>query len=75
MQSFFNEEGVNDVNNHAISETMDGVPYNLLGMKEPDYVLRTMATGGPLSVLESCKETVQKWMENGVEVVRWFRYA
>jgi hypothetical protein len=75
MQSFFDEDGVNVGDNHAISGTMDGVPYNLWGMKEPDYVMRMMATGEPMSALESCKETVRKWMENGVEVVRRFRYA
>ena len=75
MQRFFNEEGVNVGDNHAISGTMDGVPYNLWGMKEPDYVMRMMATGGPLSALESCKETVRKWVEAGVEVVHRFRYA
>ena len=76
MQHFFDEEGVNVGNNHAISGTMDGVPYNLWGMKEPDYVMRMMATGGPMSVIETCKETVRKcWMDNGVEVVRRFKYA
>ena len=52
-----------------------GVPYNLWGMKEPDYVMRMMATGGPMLVIETCKETVRKWMEDGVEVVRRFKYA
>jgi len=49
MQRFFDEEGVNVGDNHAISGTIDGVPYNLSGMKELDYVMRMMATGGPLS--------------------------
>jgi hypothetical protein len=37
---------------------MDGVTYNLWGMKEPDYVMRMMATGGPLVVYETCKEAL-----------------
>ena len=53
----------------------EGVPYNLWGMKEPNYVMRMMATVGPMSVIETCKETVRKWMEDGVEVVRRFKYA
>jgi hypothetical protein len=28
--------------------TQDNVPYFIWGMKEPDYVMRMMATGGPL---------------------------
>jgi len=75
MQHFFDEEGVNVGDNHAILGTMDGVPYNLWGMKEPNYDMRMMATGGPLLVIETCKETVRKWMDNGVEVVRRFKYA
>ena len=69
-------EGVNVRDNHAISDTTDGVAYNLWGMKKPDYVMRMMTTGGPLLAFKSCKgkETVQKWVEDGVEVVRWFRY-
>ena len=53
----------------------EGVPCNLWGMKEPDYVMRMMATGGPMSVIKTCKETVRKWMEDGVEVVRRFKYT
>ena len=66
MQRFFDEEGVDVEDCHAITGSMDGVPYNLWGMKEPDYVMRMMATGGQMSVIETCKETVRKWMDNGV---------
>ena len=31
-----------------IQETVDGVIYNLLGMKEPKYVIRVMTAGGRL---------------------------
>jgi hypothetical protein len=75
MQQFFDADGVNVGDNHAIAGTMDGVPYNLWGMKEPDYVMRMMATGGPLAVFDTCKEALRKWTEEGIEVVRRFRYA
>ena len=31
--------------------------YNLLGMKEPNYVMRMMATGGRLLADDTCKDT------------------
>jgi hypothetical protein len=70
MQRFFDKEGVNIRDHHAIAGTIDGVAYNLWGMKEPDYVMGMMATGGPSAAYEMCKETV----EDGIEVVCWFRY-
>jgi hypothetical protein len=75
MQQFFDADGVNVGDNHAIAGTMNGVMYNLWGMKEPDYVMRMMATGGPLAGYETCKEALRKWTEGGIEVVRRFRYA
>jgi len=75
MQNFFDEDGVDVGDCHAIAGTQDGILYNLWGMKEPDYVMRMMATGGPLTAFESCKETVRRWIDGGVEVVRRFRYA
>ena len=75
MQQFFDADGVNVGDNHAIAGTMDGVAYNLWGMKEPDYVMRMMVTGGPLAVFDTCKEALRKWTEGGIEVVRRFKYA
>jgi len=54
MQQFFDADGVNVGDNHAIAGTMDGVTHNLWGMKEPDYVMRMMAMGGPLAVFDTC---------------------
>ena len=65
--------GVNVGDNHAIAGTM--VAYNLWGMKEPDYVMRMMASGGLLAAYETCKEAVRKWTEGGIKVVHRFRYA
>ena len=39
MQQHFDEEGVNVGDTDAIQGTMDGIIYNLWGMKEPDYVM------------------------------------
>jgi len=49
--------------------------HNLWGMKEPDYVMRMMAMGGPLAAHDTCKEALRKWTEGGIEVVCRFRYA
>ncbi len=65
MQSFFNVDGVNVGDCHAIQGVMEGVTYNLWGMKEPDYVMRMMATSGPLSVQESCRMARRWWNEGG----------
>ena len=43
----------------AIQVTVDYVIYNLWGMKESNYVMRMMATGGRLLVDYTCKETVR----------------
>ncbi len=75
MQQFFDADGVNVGDNHAVSGTKDGVVYNLWGMQEPDYVMRMMSLGGPLAAYDTCKEAVRKWMEGGIEVVHRFKYA
>ena len=49
---------------YSIKGTVDYVIYNLWGMKEPNYVMRTMATGGRLLADETCKETIIRWKEN-----------
>jgi hypothetical protein len=75
MQQFFDADGVNVGDNHAITGTKDGVVYNLWGMKEPYYVMRMMSLGGSLVAYDTCKDVVHKWMEGGIEVVRQFKYA
>ena len=44
----------------AIQGTVDDVIYSLWGMKEPNYVMRIMATGGRLLVDDTYKETVRR---------------
>jgi hypothetical protein len=71
MQTFFNREGVNVGNRHAISTgMMDGMVCNLWGMKEPNYAMRTMATSGPLAGRHTCKEAAGE-----IKAVCWHTYA
>ena len=64
--------GVGEID--AIQLTVDYVIYNLWGMKEPNYVIRVMETGGRPLLDETCKETVRRWKENGEDVVKKFKY-
>ena len=72
MQSHFDGMNVGDCD--AIQGVMEGTTYNLWGMKEPDYVMRMMATGGPLDANDSCRTASHRWNEAGVEVHRTFKY-
>jgi hypothetical protein len=54
MQHFFDQDGINVGDCHAVQGMMDCTTYNLWGMKEPDYVMRMMATGRPLRYNETC---------------------
>ena len=45
----------------AIQVTVDDVIYNLCVMKEPNYMMGMMDTGGHLLVDDTCKETVRIW--------------
>jgi hypothetical protein len=74
MQAFFDVDGVDVGDCHAIQGVMEGTTYNLWGMKEPDYVMRMMATGGLLDTNESCRMASRRWNNGGVEVQRTFQY-
>ena len=43
-------------------------------MKDPNYVMRMMATGGRLLADDTCKETVRILIENGEDAVKKFNY-
>jgi hypothetical protein len=75
MQFHFDEEGVQVGDCHAIQGVLEGMTYNLWGMKEPDYVMRMMATGGQLAALNSCKMTRRRWRDGGVDVSHTFQYT
>jgi hypothetical protein len=70
MTDAFAEAQIGD--SMGISGTLDGEEYFLWGLKEPSYVMKMMATGGPLLANESCGEQKRRWMEGGVEVAQRF---
>jgi hypothetical protein len=58
----------------AISGKLSGEDYFLWALKEPSYVMKMMATGGPLLPNESCAEQKRVWMEDGVQCLRRYRF-
>ena len=44
---------------HVTTVKVDDIIYNTWGMKEPNYVMRMMATGGRLLADDACTETVR----------------
>ena len=58
----------------AITGKLDGEEYFFWALKEPSYIMKMMATGGPLLANDSCKEQKRKWIEGGVERVGTFRF-
>ena len=57
MEDNFGELEVGETD--AIQGTVDDVILNLCEMKEPNYVMRMMATGVRLFLDYTCKETVR----------------
>ncbi len=53
MDARFADKAVGDVD--QVTGVMDNVNYKLFGMKEPDYVMKMMVTGGVLETDDSCK--------------------
>ena len=49
IKEHYAQDGVNVGDVDAIQGIKDGVPYTIWGMKEPDYVMSMMATGGSLT--------------------------
>jgi len=72
MTEAFNDANVGD--SVAISGVLDGVKYFLWALKEPSYVMKMMATGGPLIANETCKDQRRRFNEGGVEVSRTFQF-
>ncbi len=61
MEALFEEMDVGDTD--AIKGKNDGFKYNILGMKEPNYVMQMMVMGGAL-LTEGCKSVAHVW-DNG----------
>ena len=66
--------GVDVGETDIIHGTVDDAFYNLWSMKEPNYVMRMMATGGRLLADDKSNETVRRWKETGEDVVNKFKY-
>ena len=74
MQARLDQPGVNVGDVNAVFGTQDGMPYNLWGIKEPNYVMRMMATGGPNSVDDWCKTTTRTWKRGDEDISTTFQY-
>jgi hypothetical protein len=72
MTEAFDEAQVG--NSMAISGILNGIRYILWGLKEPSYVMKMMATGGPLISNDSCKMQKWKWIKGGVKMMRTFQF-
>jgi len=72
MMEAFNKVQIGD--SRAISGVLDGVKYFLWGLKEPNYVMKMMATGGPLILNDSCKMQRRTWTEAGLNIVKSFQF-
>ena len=49
----------------AISRKLAGEEYFLWTLKEPSFIMKMMATGGPLLANDSCGEQKRRWTEGG----------
>ena len=72
MEDHFGEVGVGDTD--AIQGKVGDVIYNLWEIRESNYVMIMMTTGGRLLEDDACKETVRIWNENGENVVNNFKH-
>jgi hypothetical protein len=73
MQLYFDGKEVGSID--AVAGTLDGIPYNIWCMKEPDYVMRMMATGRALLADDNCKEVTRNWIKSGAEKTKKFQYT
>jgi hypothetical protein len=72
MTEASNEAQVGD--SMAISGVLNGIRYFLWRLKEPNYVMKMMATRGPLISNDSCKMQKRKWTKGGVGMMRTFQF-
>jgi hypothetical protein len=74
MQSMFDGEDKRVGDFLGISGDLNGEDCFLWGMKEPDYAMKMMATGGPLLATQHCQEVKWKWTNRGVMESQSFHY-
>lgn len=73
IDAYFAEKDVGE-HDSIQGTTEDGLTYFIWAMKEPDYVMKLMATGGRNEKSEETKLTSQTWIENGVKKEVYFHY-
>ena len=73
MTEAFAEAQIGD--SMAISGMLDGKEYFLWGLNELNYVMKMMATGGPLISNDSCKKQRRTWTEAGLNIVKSFQFS
>lgn len=59
----------------SLRGTIDGIPYDIFCLKEPDYVMKLFATYGGLLSLPGQRETVRIYRRNGENVTKKFKYT
>ena len=71
IKDHFKDKEVGDTNSWA--GQLDSVPFHVLAMKEPDYVMSLMSTYGT-NRRDGYKETRRDWKENGATKNKSFVY-
>lgn len=72
INEHFEEKQVGECN--SLKGTLDGVRYDLFGMKEPDYVMKLIAMFGGLVELPHQEEMRRTWTEQGQMKLTTFKY-
>lgn len=67
INSHFNNKPVGECD--AISLVLDEEKFFIPGMKEPDYIMKIMASGGALISDDKCKNVTMKWT-NGDDMAK-----
>ena len=58
----------------SLNGQLEGIPYDIFCMKEPDYVMKMMSTYGGLVVNEGQRESVRKFIKDGKNEEKKFQY-
>ncbi len=70
--AYFKDKSVGPID--EISRILDGIKYNIWCIKELEYCMSIMATGGVFCSAEG-KEIKRFWKENGTQKTTTFKYA
>ena len=72
ISEYFETKSVGETD--VISGKLSGIEYFIWGMKEPDYVMKIMGSGGAL-VLDGCKVVRRKWKDGNESHTQQFTYT